>query len=109
MFLSLDTIIQNLAMLRDERRFTKGYIPGSLSTSEVSREVNWWHLDLNFAIPTTAAPKFVFGDRMSSGSVILIDDYLNERETKNAAGRFFAGRNGVMLPLPIDQAIYFRF
>ena len=108
MFLSLDTIIQNLAMLRDERRFTKGYIPESLSSSEVSREVNWLHLDLNSSTPTIAALEF-FWDRMASNSVILFDDYLNERETKNAVDRFFAGRNGVMLPLPTNQAIYFRF
>ena len=107
-YLSLETTIQNLAMFKDECRFTKGYIPESLSSSEVSREVNWLHLDLNSSTPTIAALEF-FWDRMASNSVILFDDYLNERETKNAVDRFFAGRNGVMLPLPTNQAIYFRF
>ena len=107
-YLSLESTVQNLAMFKKECSFVKGYIPDSLTSSEVPAEVNWLHLDLNTAIPTTAALNF-FWDRMPAGSVVLFDDYLNEHTTtKLAADRFFADRNCMLFPLPTNQAICFK-
>ena len=56
--LSLESTIQNPTMFRKECSFVKGYIADSFTSTEVSSEVDWLHLDLNFAISVTAALDF---------------------------------------------------
>ena len=106
-YLSLESTVQNLAMFKKECSFVKGYIPDSLTSSDVPAEVNWLHIDLNSSIPTTAALAF-FWDRMPAGSVVLFDDYLIDRLTKLSIDRFLADRNCMLFPLPTNQAICFK-
>ena len=106
-YLSIETTKKNLMMFNDNCSFIQGSIPGSLSSANVSPEVNWLHLDLNSAIPTQAALN-KFWDLMPSGTVVLIDDYLGEPDTKNVCDIFFADRKCVVLPLPTGQGICFK-
>ena len=87
----------------------KGFIPESFQRGTTPSEIAWLHIDLNSAMPTRAALETLF-DRMSTGSVILFDDYgwSGWRDTKVAVDAFFAGRQGTLLPMPTGQALFFK-
>ena len=100
----------NLAPYAEHLEFHRGYIPESLTaTSPSPASVDYLHIDLNAAGPTVAACEH-FWPRLSSGAVVLFDDYgwLEYAETKRAVDDFLADQSGTLLKLPTGQAIYFR-
>jgi O-methyltransferase len=108
-YLAIENTKKNLAAFQEETVFNKGYIPGSFEASDNPTEIAWLHIDLNSSLPTTAALQFFF-EKMPPGGVILFDDYAwrGYYDTKLAVDKFFSGKNGVLLPLPTGQAIFFK-
>lgn len=90
-----------------------GYIPESLYADPPSPDkISFLHIDLNSANPTIATLEYFFPRLMQEreGGVILFDDYgdINYSPTKKAVDRFFAGKPGILMPLPTGQAIYYK-
>lgn len=108
-YLAIDNTKNNLAAFQRETIFIKGYIPESFEYSDNPTDLVWLHIDLNSALPTTAALQFFF-DKIPPGGVVLFDDYAwhDYYDTKLAVDEFFSGKAGVLLPLPTGQAIYFK-
>ena len=108
-YLSLENAKRNLRPFENEAVFVKGFIPESFQAGTTPSDIAWLHIDLNSAMPTRAALETLF-DRMSTGGVILFDDYgwSGWRETKVAIDAFFAGKRGTLLPMPTGQALFFK-
>ena len=108
-YLALDSTKKNLRDFEAETTFVKGFIPESFAASPLPSDVVWLHIDLNSAIPTAAALDTIY-DRMPPGSVILFDDYgwRAYQDTKAVVEKFAAGRNGLLLPIPTGQAMFFK-
>jgi len=108
-YLSLDATKRNLRPFDDDVVFIKGFIPDSFQHASLPSEIAWLHIDLNSAPPTAAALTALF-DSISSGGVILFDDYgwPGWHDTKVAIDRFFDGKRGILLPMPTGQAIFFK-
>jgi O-methyltransferase len=108
-YLSFENTQRNLAAFKADAIFIKGFVPESFETAATPADIAWLHIDLNSALPTAAALKALF-DKMSSGSLILFDDYgwRPWRDTKVAVDAFLAGKRGVLLPMPTGQAVFFK-
>lgn len=108
-YLSLENTKRNLAAFEHETVFVKGFIPQSFATAPNPSGIVWLHIDLNASLPTTAALETLF-DNLQPGGVILFDDYGwgGYHDTKVAVDVFFAGKRGVLLPMPTGQAIFFK-
>lgn len=108
-YLSLENTQRNLAAFARDAVFVKGFIPQSFAAAALPPDIAWLHIDLNSSLPTTAALEALFG-RMPAGGVVLFDDYGWDGyyDTKVAVDRFFEGRQGVLLPMPTGQAIFFK-
>lgn len=108
-YLNIENTKKNLSAHSAHTIFNKGYIPESFEKSENPSEVAWLHIDLNSAIITAETLKFFF-DKISSGGVILFDDYAwrGYYDTKMAVDEFFREKPGMLFHLPTGQAIYFR-
>jgi O-methyltransferase len=108
-YLSVENTERNLQPFAGDTAYIKGFIPGSFEQATTPSDIAWLHIDLNAAIPTTAALEALY-DRMPAGAVILFDDYgwVGWHDTKVAIDRFFEGRRGTLLPMPTGQAIFFK-
>lgn len=108
-YLALDATKNNLLDFASETTYVKGFIPESFAAAPLPSDVVWLHIDLNSAIPTEAALETLYG-RMPPGAVILFDDYgwRAYQDTKAVVEKFAAGRNGLLLPVPTGQAIFFK-
>jgi hypothetical protein len=108
-FLDIENTKNNLSSFKNETVFNKGYIPESFRTLNNPSEIAWLHIDLNSSVPTKAALQFFFA-RLQPGGVILFDDYGRhaEYETRLIINDFFSKKDGILLPLPTGQAIYFK-
>jgi O-methyltransferase len=108
-YLNIENTKANLSSYSDHTSFNKGYIPASFENFDNPSEVAWLHIDLNSSVVTTDALKFFF-DRVPPGGIILFDDYAGRGylDTKMAVDDFFAGKPGVLLPMPTGQAVYFK-
>lgn len=100
---------KNLSFCNVNKTFNPGFIPDSFVSAENPEDVCWVHIDLNALKPTLAALEF-FYDKLSVSGVILFDDYgwSNYRHSKIGIDKFFQDKNGVFLPLPTGQAIFFK-
>lgn len=108
-YLSVENTQRNLASFAPNATFVKGFIPDVFGDAPGPAELVWLHIDLNASKPTTAALEHFFG-RMPPGAMILLDDYAwrGFEDTRAAADRFFAGRPGMLLPMPTGQAMFFK-
>lgn len=108
-YLNVDVTRANLASFGNHVRFNKGYIPESFAVSENPEAIVWMHIDLNSATPTIAALDY-FWPRMSSGGVILFDDYAwpGYEDTRNMILAWIKDKDGTLLPLPTGQALIFK-
>ena len=108
-YLSIENTKHNLVEFQTKTVFNKGYIPETFQASDNPTEIVWLHIDLNSAMPTTAALKYFFG-KMPPGGVILFDDYAwhGFHDTKLAVDEFLSRQAGVLLPMPTGQAIYLK-
>ena len=94
----------NLERFSAHTDFHVGYLPESLGEPG---HVSYLHIDLNAAQPTIGVLEGLWS-QLSSGSVVLLDDYgwRTYRATKLAVDQFFADKPGSLLKFPTGQAAY---
>ena len=108
-YLSIEQTKTNLKEYREHCEFVKGYIPEVFSENPGPRDLSWLHIDLNSSTPTQKTlDQFV--PKLTSGGVVLFDDYGHGgySETKKVADEFFSKKDGILMPLPTGQAIFFK-
>lgn len=89
-------------------RLIRGAVPATLEGVPAA-QVAYLHLDMNAAPPEAAAAEFFWG-RLTSGAVVVLDDYgwAPHLAQKHALDEF-AARHGVqVLPLPTGQGLLFK-
>ena len=108
-YLSLEQTKSNLKDFRDSCRFIKGHIPEVFVENSGPTELSWLHIDLNSSMPTLKTLE-QFVPKLLPGGVILFDDYAHGgfRETREVADEYCSQVNGLLLPLPTGQAIFFK-
>lgn len=108
-YLSMEQAQNNLRSVSPNCTFIKGHIPEILSTRPGPSELSWLHIDLNSSIPTLRTLEH-FVPRLLSGGLVLFDDYAHWgfKETRKVADEYCKQVNGLLLPLPTGQAIFFK-
>ena len=108
-YLSLDRTKANLKQFEEHCEFVKGYIPEVFSENPGPSDLSWLHIDLNSSMPTQKTLE-QFVPKLLSGGVVLFDDYGHGgfSETKKVADEFFSKKDGILMPLPTGQAIFFK-
>lgn len=108
-YLSIEQTKTNLKEYREHCEFVKGYIPEVFSENPGPRDLSWLHIDLNSSMPTQKTLE-QFAPKLTSGGVVLFDDYGHGgfSETKKVADEFFSKKDGILMPLPTGQAIFFK-
>ncbi len=105
-----DTLDAVRATFRDFRNvvIVPGTVPQSLATVEVEK-VCYLSLDMNAAMPEIAAAEH-FWPKISSGAVIVLDDYgWPFHEVQKQEFDAFASQRGVkVLPMPTGQGLIFK-
>jgi len=106
-YLTLERTRKNLEGLSAE--YVKGHIPEIFKTYASPKDIIWLHIDLNASKPTTDALEEMYKNIVSRG-VIIFDDYAGRAfgDTRHAVDRFFADKDGVLLPMPTGQAMFFK-
>ena len=106
---ALEITRDNLRDFERETTFVTGFLPESFAAAPLPDDVVWLHIDLNAAPPTAAVLDTLYG-RMPRGGVILFDDYgwRDYQETKAVVDRFADANDGLLLPMPTGQAIFFK-
>ena len=108
-YLSIDQTKGNLKQFEEHCEFVKGYIPEVFSENPGPDNLSWLHIDLNSSMPTQKTLE-QFVPKLLSGGVVLFDDYGHRgySETKKVADEFFSEKDGILMPLPTGQAIFFK-
>ena len=108
-YLSLDRTKANLKEFEEHCEFVKGYIPEIFSQNPGPSELSWLHIDLNSSMPTQKTLE-EFVPKLLSGGVVIFDDYGHGGfdETKKVADEYFSKKDGILMPLPTGQAIFFK-
>ena len=108
-YLSLDRTKTNLYEFREHCEFVKGYIPEIFSQNPAPTELSWLHIDLNSSMPTQKTLEECV-PKLLSGGVVVFDDYgwRGFDETKKVADEYFSKKDGILMPLPTGQAIFFK-
>ena len=108
-YLSIDQTKGNLKQFEEHCEFVKGYIPEVFSENPGPDNLSWLHIDLNSSMPTQKTLE-QFVPKLLSGGVVLFDDYGHGgySETKKVADEFFSEKDGILMPLPTGQAIFFK-
>jgi len=108
-YLSIDRTRANLKQFEEHCEFVKGYIPEVFSENPGPDKLSWLHIDLNSSMPTQKTLE-QFVPKLLSGGVVLFDDYGHGgySETKKVADEFFSEKEGILMPLPTGQAIFFK-
>jgi len=108
--ISVELTRSNLSEFVENIAFHKGFIPDSLNAPPAPpEELVFLHIDLNSATASLAALDF-FYPRLCNRGIVLFDDYGHSKyiDTKKVVDEFFADKDGVLMPLPTGQAIFFR-
>lgn len=108
-YLSLQNTILNLENFSTDKVYIQGYVPEILTHPEIPQNIDWLHIDLNASQPTIAALNF-FWERLSSGGLILLDDYgfVGYEDTKIAVDSWVNENNLTLFATPTGQAIIFK-
>ena len=108
-YLSIEQTKMNLEEFQKRCRFVKGYIPDVFKENPGPNEISWLHIDLNSSTPTLKTLEH-FVPRLLPGGVVLFDDYgwKHNEETKEVADKFCSKFEGLMMPFPTGQAIFFK-
>lgn len=108
-YLQIERTKKNLNDYRDRCNFIKGYIPAVFDENPGPDELSWLHIDLNSSVPTLKTLEH-FLPKLLSGGVVLFDDYgwKKYEETKAVADKFCSKFDGLLMPLPTGQAIFFK-
>lgn len=86
----------------------RGEVPGTLSQVS-SKKVCYLSIDMNAAIPEIAAAEY-FWDKLSSGAVMVLDDYggIGYETQQIAFDKFAKEKNVQVLSLPTGQGLIFK-
>jgi len=105
----LDRTKANLNEFKEHCEFVKGYIPEIFTENPGPDNLSWLHIDLNSSMATQKALE-QFVPKLLSGCVILFDDcgWAGYKETKEVVDEFFSKKDGILMPLPTGQAIFFK-
>ena len=89
-------------------RFVRGRIPETLTEVDAD-QVSYLSIDMNCVEPEIAAANY-FWDRLSSGAVIVLDDYGWARhiEQRNAFDKFASDKGVTILALPTGQGLIIK-
>lgn len=108
-YLSIEQTKKNLEKFEKRCSFIKGYIPEIFKESPGPNEISWIHIDLNSSMPTSKTLE-QFLPRLLPGGVVLFDDYgwHKNEETKEVADKICSKFEGLLMPYPTGQAIFFK-
>ena len=108
-YLSLEQTKKNLQEHVQQCEFIKGRIPEVFNKNSGPNEVSWLHIDLNSSMPTLKTLE-QFVPKLLPGGVVLLDDYgwNSWSETREVADKFCSKFEGLLMPLPTGQAIFFK-
>ena len=108
-YLNIKNTKYNLLSFEKYIKWNQGYIPEVFNYGNNPETVDWLHVDLNSALPTKESLKF-FSNKLSSGSVILFDDYSwpGHEDARYEIDTWVAEQNGYLLPFPTGQAIFIK-
>ncbi len=108
-YLSIDRTRANLKQFEEHCEFVKGYIPEVFSENPGPSNLSWLQIDLNSSMPTQKTLE-QFVPKLLSGCVVVFDDYGwgGFSETKKVVAEFFSRKDGILMPLPTGQAIFFK-
>lgn len=108
-YLNIENTKKNLKQFSDVTVFNKGYIPYSFESGVNPEALSWLHIDLNSSIATKAALDF-FYEKILHGGVILFDDYSHRgyEDTMKMIDHYFENKDGILMPIPTGQAIFFK-
>jgi len=108
-YLSIEQTKSNLNASNDRCSFIKGYIPNVFIENPGPDEISWLHIDLNSSMPTLKTLEH-FLPKLLPGGIVLFDDYGKNRyeETKAVADKFCSQFDGLLMPFPTGQAIFFK-
>lgn len=108
-YLSLEQTKLNLKEFEKECRFIQGHIPDVFVKNSGPSELSWLHIDLNSSVPTLKTLEH-FVPKLLPGGVVLFDDYAHRgfRETKDVADKYCSEIDGLLLPFPTGQAVFFK-
>ena len=108
-YLSLEQTKSNLKDFESKCRFIQGHIPDVFVEHSGPSELSWLHIDLNSSVPTLKTLEH-FVPKLLPGGVVLFDDYAHRgfRETKEVADKYCSQMNGLLLPFPTGQAVFFK-
>ena len=99
---------KNLEIFLDKTKYHVGYIPETLDDS-APNEISYLHIDVNSAKTTLEILEF-FYPRLTSGGIILFDDYgwTSYNETRKIVDKFLNDKDGVLFTSPTGQAIFYK-
>ena len=108
-YLSIEQTKINLSDFQDKCSFIKGYIPNVFTENPGPDELSWLHIDLNSSMPTLKTLEH-FLPKLLPGGIVLFDDYgwNKYEETKAVADKFCSQFDGLLMPFPTGQAIFFK-
>lgn len=108
-YLSLEQTKLNLKEFERECSFIRGHIPDVFVKNSGPSELSWLHIDLNSSVPTLKTLEH-FVPKLLPGGVVLFDDYAHRgfRETKEVADKYCSEMDGLLLPFPTGQAVFFK-
>lgn len=108
--LEIEITKNNLKEFEKSIVYHKGYIPEIFNQEPSSpSSIIYMHVDLNSTPPTMSALEYFF-PKLTSGGIILFDDYgwKNHKDTKHAIDKFLKNLPGIIMQLPTGQAIFFK-
>lgn len=108
-YLSLEQTKLNLKEFEKDCSFIQGHIPDVFVKHSGPSELSWLHIDLNASVPTLKTLEH-FAPKLLPGGVVLFDDYAHRgfKETKEVADKYCSQMDGLLLPFPTGQAVFFK-
>lgn len=108
-YLSLEQTKSNLRDFHESCRFIKGHIPDVLVENPGPSDLSWLHIDLRSSMPTLRTLEHFF-PKLLPGGLVLFDDYSHSiyKSIRIAIDDYCKKLNGLLLPLPTGQAIFFK-
>ncbi len=106
-YLNIDIVKKNLLEFEKVLTFNEGNIPEVFKSSSNPKKVDLLHIDLNSKGATFDSLNF-FYEKISSGGVVIFDDYGRIKDEKEVIDKFFINKKGNFISLPTGQAIFFK-
>tara|TARA_B100000945_G_scaffold274624_1_gene238114 strand:- start:368 stop:1219 length:852 start_codon:yes stop_codon:yes gene_type:complete len=106
-YLNVDIAKKNLYEFKKDLIFNEGNIPEVFNSSSNPTSIDLLHIDLNSKEATQNSLEF-FYEKVSSGGIVIFDDYGRINYEKEVIDKFFINKKGNFVSLPTGQAIFFK-